>query len=46
MKVQELRGLKVSGKKSELVARAVVAVKNMVQTVKIAEEVQGEIENE
>ena len=39
MKVQKLkdfmrlRGLKVSGKKSELVARAFVAVENKVQTV-------------
>ena len=52
MKVQELkdflrlRGLKVSGTKSELVARAFVAVENKVQTVKTAEEVQGEIKNE
>ena len=52
MKVQELkdflrlRGLKVSGKKSELVARAFVAVENKVPTVKTAEEVQEEINNE
>ena len=49
MKVQELkdflrlRGLKVSGKKAELVARAFVAVENKVKTVKTAEEVQEEI---
>ena len=49
MKVQELkdflrlRGLKVSGKKAELVARAFVAVENKVKTVKTAEEVQKEI---
>ena len=49
MKVQELkdflrlRGLKGSGKKAELVARAFVAVENKVKTVKTAEEVQEEI---
>ena len=52
MKVQELkdflklRGLKVSGKKSELVARSFVAVENKVPTVKNAEEIQEEIKNE
>ena len=52
MKVQELkdflklRGLKVSGKKAELVARAFVAVENKVETVKTAEEVQQEIKSE
>ena len=49
MKVQELkdflrlRGLKVSGKKAELIARAFVAVENKVKTVKTAEEVQEDI---
>ena len=48
MKVQELkdflrlRGLKVSGKKAELVARAFVAVENKVATVKTAEEIKCE----
>ena len=52
MKVHELkdflrlRGLKVSGKKAELVARAFVAVENKVATVKTAEEVQAEIKSE
>ena len=47
MKVEELknflrlRGLKVSGKKEELVARAFVAIENNVQVVQTAEEVEA-----
>eukprot|EP00794_Sanderia_malayensis_P012420 gene12420-biopygen9905 len=46
MKVEELkvflrlRGLKVSGRKEELVARAFVAIENNVQIVRTAEEVE------
>ena len=41
-----LRGLKVSGKKEELIARVFVASENDVQIVKTAEEVQQEIAKE
>ncbi len=41
-----LRGLKVSGRKEELVARVFVAIENDVQIVKTAEEVQREIATE
>ena len=49
MKVEELknclhlRGLKVSGKKEELVARVFVAIENDVPLVKTAEEVEKEV---
>ena len=49
MKVEELknclrlRGLKVSGKKEELVARVFVAIENDVPLVKTAQEVEKEI---
>ena len=39
-----LRGLKVSGKKEELVARLSVAAENDVPLLKTAQEVQAEIE--
>jgi hypothetical protein len=41
-----LRGLKVSGRKEELVARAFAAIENNVQPVKTAEEVEVEIRTE
>ncbi len=41
-----LRGLKVSGRKDELVARVFVAAENDVPVVKTAEEVQAEIAKE
>lgn len=52
MKVDELkqflrlRGLKISGRKEELVARVFVALENNVPVVKTAEEVESEIANE
>ena len=52
MKVEELktylrlRGLKVSGRKVELVARVFAASENNVQPVKTAEEVEAEIADE
>ena len=52
MKVEELksflrlRGLKVSGKKMELVARAFHAVENNAPILKSAEEVEGQLRDE
>ena len=52
MRVEELkgflrlRGMKVTGKKCELVARAFSAVENNVPVLQTAEEIEGEIENE
>ena len=42
----KLRGLKVSGKKCELIARVFSAIENKVQVVKTAEEVEGELSRE
>ena len=52
MKVEELknflrlRGLRVTGKKEELVARVFIAMENDVPVLKSAEEVQKEISEE
>ena len=42
----KLRGLKLSGKKEELVARVFIAIENGVKQIKTAVEIEGELKNE